>query len=312
MENETRYIENVMLAGVTEQRRARRWKYAFRFTALALVAAIYAGSKVPSESLPGIGEGHTAVVRIQGEITDQSANSALNINKALRKAVVASEAKAVLIYINSPGGSPVQSGQVADEIHRLRDLHPEKPIYAVIGDLGASGGYYIASAAQNVYADKSSLVGSIGVTAANFGYVDLMAKIGVERRAFTSGKHKAFLDPYQPKNEEEVEFWNGVLATTHNQFIAEVKKGRGDRLKAPESAQLFSGLIWTGEQALGLGLIDGLGSLETVARDVVKAERLEDYTVEESKLDLFARKFGASVSASALSSIGVTQTVELR
>lgn len=312
MDKDSGVIEKVLLATVIEQRRARRWKNAFRFSALALVAAIYVGNKLPAGELPGEGGDHTAVVRIQGEITDQSVNSALNINKALRKAVESKSAKAVLLYINSPGGSPVQSGQVADEIHRLRLLHPEKPIHAVIADLGASGGYYIASAAQNIYADKSSLVGSIGVTAANFGYVELMSKLGVERRAYTSGEHKAFLDPFQPENADEAKFWAGVLGTTHKQFIEEVKKGRGDRLKAPESAQLFSGLIWTGEQAKELGLIDELGSLETVARDVVKAEKLEDYTFEESKFDVFARKLGASAAAGAMTSIGMSSDFQLR
>jgi protease-4 len=311
MEMESGLVERILTAGVVEQRRARRWKMFFRFSLLGLVAAMFVASKFPAGNLSGDGDLHTAVVRVQGEITDMSANSSLNINKALRKAVESKSSKAVLLYINSPGGSPVQSGQVADEIHRLRALNPDKPIYAVIGDLGASGGYYIASAAQNIYADKSSLVGSIGVTAANFGYVDLMAKLGVERRAYTSGEHKAFLDPFQPEKPDETIFWASVLNTTHDQFIDEVKKGRGDRLKGTD-ASLFSGLIWTGEQAKQIGLIDELGSLETVARDVVKAEKLVDYTFEESKLDLFARKLGTSAAASAAESLGLNSSFQLR
>lgn len=300
------------MATVIEQRRARRWKLAFRFATLALVAAMYIVNKLPETIFNGEEKNHTAVVRVQGEITDQSANSALNINKALRKAMDSKGAKAVIVSINSPGGSPVMAGQVADEIHRLRDLHPEKPIYAVIGDLGASGGYYIASAAQNIYADKSSLVGSIGVTAANFGYVDLMAKLGVERRAYTAGEHKAFLDPFQPEKAEESQFWASVLSTTHKQFISEVEKGRGERLQVEGHPELFSGLIWTGEQAKALGLIDDFGSLETVARDVVKAEELEDYTIEESKFDALTRKLGASVAASAVNALGLSAGFQLR
>ena len=178
--------------------------------------------------------------------------------------------------------------------------------------MGASGGYYIAAAAQNVYADKASLVGSIGVTAATFGYVGLMEKLGVERRAYTSGEHKAFLDPFQNENPEEKEFWSGVLAKTHSQFIAEVKKGRGDRLKGQSDASLFSGLIWTGEQAKDMGLVDELASLDSVARDVIKAETLTDYTIEEDKFDIFARKLGASVMQEGMAALGVTQYIELR
>jgi protease-4 len=312
LDNEHSILREVAMASVVEQRRARRWKIAFRFTSLAVVTAFVAYSQFKTDALDASSTAHTAIIQIRGEITDNSVNSAININKALRKAFEQENAKGVVLYINSPGGSPVQSGQVADEIHRLRGLHPQKPIHAVIGDLGASGGYYIAAAAQNVYADKASLVGSIGVTAASFGYVGLMEKLGVERRAYTSGEHKAFLDPFQNENPEEAKFWSGVLAKTHGQFIAEVKKGRGDRIKGQSDANLFSGLIWTGEQAKDLGLVDDLASLDGVARDVIKAEELTDYTIEENKFDIFARKLGAAVMHEGMAALGVSQTIELR
>lgn len=303
MNNELQILRDVVMASVTEQRRARRWKLLYRFCALGLVGGIFAFSQLSSGSMDASAKPHTAVIKVRGEISDNSVTSAGKINRALRTAFEAENAKGIILYINSPGGSPVQAGQVADEIHRLRAKYPGKKVHAVIGDLGASGGYYMAAAADDIYADKASLVGSIGVTAASFGYVDLMKTVGVERRAYTSGEHKAFLDPFQPENPDEIKFWSGVLGKTHQQFIGEVVKGRGDRLKAGEHEELFSGLIWTGEQAVELGLIDNLGSVEMVARDVVKAEDLVDYTVEENRLDLFARKLGASVMAEAVTAV---------
>lgn len=303
-------LKEVGLEFLKEQKRARRWKTAFRFSVLALVGfAVFAemGDGVSHDKGP-----HTALVQVRGEITDNAPTSATNVNTALRKAFADAKAKGVIIYINSPGGSPVQAGQIADEIHRLRAKHPEKPVFAVIGDLGASGGYYVASAAQSIYADKASLVGSIGVTAASFGYVDLMKTLGVQRRAYTAGKHKAFLDPFQPENEEEKNFWTGVLKQTHEQFIQEVQKGRGDRLKGQDSEVLFSGLIWNGEQAMKLGLVDGLASVESVSRDVVKAPRLVDFTIEENKFDVFARKLGAEVISGAIAKISAKGDISLR
>lgn len=202
----------------------------------------------------------------------------------------------MILRINSPGGSPVQSGYIYDEIRRLRGENPNIKVYAVISDLGASGAYYIASAADQIYADKASLVGSIGVTAASFGFTGLMDKLGVDRRVYTSGEHKAFLDPFQPQKPEEAAFWKTVLETTHKQFIDSVKKGRGDRLKDAEHPELFSGLIWSGEQALDLGLIDALGNTSYVAREVIGQEELVDFTVQESPLDRFTKKLGASVA----------------
>lgn len=243
------------------------------------------------------GAGYTALIDVQGVIADKEAASADNLITSLQAAFADPKVKGVVLRINSPGGSPVQSGYVYDEIRRLRGLHPEIKVYAVISDLGASGAYYIASAADEIYADKASLVGSIGVTAAGFGFVGAMEKLGVQRRAYTSGEHKAFLDPFEPEKPDETKFWQGVLNTTHDQFIASVKQGRGDRLKDKDHPELFSGLVWTGQQALPLGLIDGLGSANSVARDVIGEKELVDFTVQESAFDRFSKKLGASVAS---------------
>lgn len=297
--NSWKLLEKTLLAGVQEQRRARRWGIFFK-----LLTFIYLfGALMLFSPLFKVGEGkgasgsHTAVINVRGMIADEESASADNIVGALRAAFEDSNTKGVVLRINSPGGSPVQSGYIYDEIRRLRGEYPAVKVYAVITDLGASGAYYIASAADEIYADKSSLVGSIGVTAATFGFVETMDKLGVERRVYTSGEHKAFLDPFQPEKPEETEFWRGVLGTTHRQFIESVKQGRGDRLQITEHPELFSGLIWSGEQALELGLIDGLGSTSYVAREVIGEKELMDFTVKDSALDRFTKKLGASVGS---------------
>lgn len=290
-------LEKAVLAGVVEQRRARRWGIFFKslaflyfFMALFLIT--------PWAKLDGAAslKPHTAVIEVRGVIADDERASADNIVGSLRSAFEDKNTRAVVLRINSPGGSPVQSGYIYDEIRRLRAKYPEIKLYAVITDLGASGAYYIASAADAIYADKASLVGSIGVTASGFGFVDLMGKVGVERRVYTSGEHKTFLDPFVPQKEEETRFWSTVLETTHKQFIASVKQGRGERLKDKEHPELFSGLVWSGEQALELGLIDGLGSTGYVAREVVGEENVVDFTEKESPIDRFAKKFGVGVA----------------
>ncbi|MBS7597108.1 MULTISPECIES: S49 family peptidase [Pseudomonas] len=291
-------LEKTLLAGVQEQRRARRWGIFFKlmgfvylFGILALFTPLMDMDKAASRSVS-----HTALVEVRGLIADQEPASADNVVGGLREAFKDPKTKAVVLRINSPGGSPVQSGYIYDEIRRLRAEHPAIKLYAVISDLGASGAYYIASAADQIYADKASLVGSIGVTAAGYGFVGTMEKLGVERRTYTAGEHKAFLDPFQPQKPEETAFWQGVLETTHKQFIASVKQGRGERLKDKEHPELFSGLIWSGEQALALGLVDGLGSAGYVAREVVGEKELVDFTVEESPFDRFSKRLGASVA----------------
>ncbi|MCP3753097.1 S49 family peptidase [Pseudomonas sp. SBB6] len=291
-------LEKTLLAGVQEQRRARRWGIFFKlmgfvylFGILALFTPLMDMDKAASRSVS-----HTALVEVRGLIADKEPASADNVVGGLREAFKDPKTKAVVLRINSPGGSPVQSGYIYDEIRRLRAEYPAIKLYAVISDLGASGAYYIASAADQIYADKASLVGSIGVTAAGYGFVGTMEKLGVERRTYTAGEHKAFLDPFQPQKPEETAFWQGVLETTHKQFIASVKQGRGERLKDKEHPELFSGLIWSGEQALALGLVDGLGSAGYVAREVVGEKELVDFTVEESPFDRFSKRLGASVA----------------
>ncbi|AIZ32184.1 S49 family peptidase [Pseudomonas parafulva] len=291
-------LEKTLLASVQEQRRARRWGIFFKLlTFIYLFGILFLFSPfMDMESTASRSASHTALVEVRGVIADQEAASADNIIKSLREAFKDAKTKAVVMRINSPGGSPVQAGYVYDEIRRLRAEYPAIKLYAVITDLGASGAYYIASAADEIYADKASLVGSIGVTAAGYGFVGAMEKLGVERRAYTSGEHKAFLDPFSPQKPDETAFWQGVLDTTHNQFIAMVKQGRGDRLKDKEHPELFSGLVWSGEQAKALGLVDGLGSASYVARDVVGEKELVDFTVQESPFDRFSKRMGASVA----------------
>lgn len=291
-------LEKTLLAGVQEQRRSRRWGIFFKlltfvylFAALALFTPLMTMEKNAAR-----GGSYTAVIDVTGVIADKESASADNIVGSLRTAFDDPKVKGIVLRINSPGGSPVQSGYVYDEIRRLRALHKDTKVYAVISDLGASGAYYIASAADEIYADKASLVGSIGVTAAGYGFVGAMEKLGVERRTYTSGEHKSFLDPFQPQKPDETQFWQGVLDTTHRQFIASVKQGRGERLKDKEHPELFSGLVWSGEQALQLGLIDALGNTSSVARDVIGEKELVDFTVQESPLDRFSKRLGASVA----------------
>ncbi|AJO77419.1 S49 family peptidase [Pseudomonas sp. MRSN 12121] len=291
-------LEKTLLAGVQEQRRARRWGIFFKLLTFVylFVALLLFTPLMDMEKSAARGAGYTALIEVTGMIADKEPASADNIVTSLRAAFEDSKVKGIVLRINSSGGSPVQSGYVYDEIRRLRGLHPDIKVYAVIADLGASGAYYIASAADQIYADKASLVGSIGVTAAGYGFVGTMEKLGVERRTYTSGEHKSFLDPFQPQKPEETQFWQGVLDTTHRQFIASVKQGRGERLKDKDHPELFSGLVWSGEQALQLGLIDGLGSASSVARDVVGEKELVDFTVQESPFDCFSKKLGASVA----------------
>lgn len=284
-------------------RRLKLLKHSFWGTGLLLVAGAVLVEHLQLDEADEAKQ-ITAVIQVRGELADGAEANAAALKKAIGRAFDDERAKAVVLKINSPGGSPVQAGQVFDEIKRQRGLHPKVPVYAVIEDLGASGAYYIAAAADEIVADKASLVGSIGVTAASFGFVDLMNRVGVERRAYTSGAHKAFLDPFQPKNPEETVFWNDVLKQTHQQFIQSVKTGRGDRLKDAEHPELFSGLIWTGEQAKQLGLIDKLGDVDYVARDLVGATSQVDFTVKDNAFDRFAKRLGASAAQQLSMALG--------
>ncbi len=296
---EWRLIEHVLDDAFAEQKRARRWGVVFKLLTFAYLfgfgAIFYFGAK--NVDAGGSGKTHVAVVHVAGVIAEDEAASAGRINRGLRKAFENEHAKAVVLSINSPGGSPVQAGYIYDEMVRLKALHPNKPLYAVIADIGASGGYYIAAAADEIYADKASLVGSIGVTASGFGFVDAMEKLGIERRHFTAGQHKAFLDPFSPVKDAEKQFWQEVLDNTHNQFIDAVKKGRGDKLQLTEA--VTSGLVWNGQQALALGLVDGMGSVRSVARDVIGVEDLEDYTPRKSPLKELLADLGVSIGRGA-------------
>lgn len=292
-------LEKVVLEAFTEQRRARRWSVFFKlltFAYLIVLLFLLGPLRGTSVSTDVSGGDHVAVVHIEGVIANDEEASADNIIKALRKALGNKHTRAVILDINSPGGSPVQSGYIYDEIRRLRQ-EASTPVYAVIRDIGASGAYYIASAADDIYADKASLVGSIGVISGSFGFVDAMEKLGIERRLFTAGENKAFLDPFSPMAENQKAFWESVLAVTHRQFISQVRQGRGERLK--ETAETFSGYIWTGEQALESGLIDGLGSTDFVAREIVGVEKLVDFTVYPDPFEKFVRQMGASAGEGA-------------
>ncbi|MAM86923.1 S49 family peptidase [Allohahella sp. A8] len=295
-EKEWRLIQRIVTESVSEQRRSRRWGIFFKLLTFVYLFLIFFAVRF-SMSGSGInvapGE-HTAIVDIEGVIMAGESASADRVITALRAAFEAPDAKAVVIRINSPGGSPVQAGYIYDEIRRLRTEYPDKEAYAVIVDIGASGGYYIAAAADMIYADKASLVGSIGVTATGFGFVEAIEKLGVERRVFTAGAHKAFLDPFIPVKPYERELWEDVLQTTHQQFIEQVRKGRGDRLEE-ENELLYSGVIWSGEQALDLGLIDGLGSSSYVAREIIGAEELVDYTLRENPFENLVGQLGVSI-----------------
>jgi protease-4 len=294
-------IEKLLLAQVRERRAARRWRMLKSLIWIGLIAAlVWALVTQPSVPKSTSHVTHTAMVSIKGEIAEKGESSAENILPAMRSALEDSGSKALVLLINSPGGSPVQAGLINDEIRRLRKKHG-KPIYAVVEDTCASAAYYIASAADKIYVDKASIVGSIGVLMDGFGFVDTLDKLGVERRLMTAGANKGFLDPFSPQTDEQRKFAQVMLDQIHQQFINVVKQGRGDRLK--ENAEMFSGLFWTGEQSLQLGLADAYGSLDSVARDVVKAEEVVDYSTKDNIAERVAKRFGAAVGAGAVSAL---------
>jgi protease-4 len=290
---EWKLIEKVVTGLQDEQRKSRRWGIFFKLVMLAYVVAIFFVIKSPVGGAAHSGdEPYAAIIEVNGVIAAAEDASADNIITALRDAFEDEQVLGVVLRINSPGGSPVQSGYVYDEIKRLKAIR-ELPVYAVISDLGASGAYYIAAAADEIYADKASLVGSIGVVGSSFGFTGVMEKLGVERRLYTSGEHKGFLDPFSPENPEEKKFWQGVLKVTHNQFIAQVRLGRGDRLK--ETPDMFSGLVWSGEQALEMGLIDGLSSTSALVRTKFNSEEMVNFTRQPDPWESLVQKLGASI-----------------
>ena len=285
-------LEKLAMASLAEQRAARRWKIFFRFTWLLLVVAIFWGAMLQGSPSANKSAPHTAVVDIKGEIASGAEASAEFVVAAMRSAFEDEGSKAVVLLINSPGGSPVQAGIINDEITRLKAKH-NKPVYAVVEETCASAAYYIAAAADEIYVDKASLVGSIGVLLDGFGFTGTMEKLGVERRLLTAGANKGMLDPFSPMSPEQREHAQEMLDTIHQQFITVVQQGRGKRLHA--TADTFSGLFWTGEQAVAMGLADQLGSLDSVARDIVQAEDIIDYTRRDNVAERLAKRFGAAL-----------------
>jgi protease IV len=286
-------LEKLASSALAEQRRARYWGIFFKsltFLYLFIVLFIAAGWFGAREMAPP-GK-HTALVQLNGVIAGDSSASSEQVNAGLQAAFKDSNTQGVVLRINSPGGSPVQAGEINDEIRRLRAKYPDIPLYAVIEDVCASGGYYVAVAADKIFVNRASLVGSIGVLMDGFGFSGVLDKLGVERRLLTAGDNKGFLDPFSPMQPRQRAHAQSMLNDIHRQFIDVVKKGRGDRLKA--EAEIFSGLIWTGERSIELGLADALGGVEYVAREVIKAQTIVDYTSRENIAERFAKRFGAA------------------
>ena len=293
-------LEKLAFAALNEQKATRRWKTFVRLAWLAFFIAVvwlalHRGTPTSDATVP-----HTAVVEIKGEIADGADASAEFVNAALKAAFEDEGAKAVVLLINSPGGSPVQAGMMNDEILRLKAKH-KKPVYAVVGETCASAAYYIAVSADKIYVDKASIVGSIGVLMDGFGFTGLMDKLGVERRLLTAGDNKGFLDPFSAQSDKQRAFAQTMLNQIHQQFITVVKNGRGQRLK--ETPEMFSGLFWSGQQAVELGLADQLGNLEYVAREVVKAEEIIDYTRRDNVAERLAKRFGAAMGEGAMKAL---------
>jgi protease IV len=291
-------LERLAFATLAEQRASRRWRIFFRMAWLLLaVVLVWTGAQRAGVGGNNPSQAHTAVVAIKGEIADGADASAEWIVTALRAAFEDEGAQAVVLLINSPGGSPVQAGIINDEIRRLKAKH-KKPVYAVVEESCASAAYYIAVAADQIYVDKASIVGSIGVLMDGFGFTGLMDKLGVERRLMTAGENKGFLDPFSPQTKNQRAHAQTLLDQIHQQFIQVVREGRGTRLK--ETPEMFSGLFWSGQQAIELGLADGLGNVDYVAREVVKAEDIIDYTRHENVAERLAKRFGAAMGEGAV------------
>ena len=286
-------IVNLAQFGLKEQRRARRWGIFFKLLGFAYVTIFLVSLLAPQFSNFSTKAQHTALVELAGVIADGEEASADNVVSGLRAAFKNNHSAAVILRINSPGGSPVQASYINREITRLREMYPDKPIYAVVTDICASGGVFAAVATDKIYADKASIVGSIGVRMDGFGFVDAIEKLGIERRLMTAGEHKGLLDPFQPENEFEKKHVQSLLDDIHQQFIDVVVDGRGDKLAKDKN--MFSGLFWTGEQALELGLVDGFGSASYVAREVVGVEEIQDYTFREDVFQRFAKRLGTAM-----------------
>jgi len=299
---EKQTLEKLAFSSVNEQRRARRWGIFFKsLTFLYLFILLFIGLGWFRDNGVAMSDKHTAIVELRGEISANSISSADNVNEGLKNAFKDKNTQGVILRINSPGGSPVQAGYINDEIRRLRAEYPDIPLYAVIEDICASGGYYVAVAADKIFVDKASIVGSIGVLMNGFGFTGTMEKLGIERRLLTAGENKGFLDPFLPSNPQQQEYAQEMLNDIHQQFIQVVQKGRGKRLK--DKSEIFSGIVWTGQKSIELGLTDALGSADYVAREIIKAESIVDFTTKESFTERFANRLG-SASTNALINAG--------
>jgi protease-4 len=294
-------LEKLAMAAVQEQRKARQWGILFKtLTFIFLFIVLFAILGWIGKREPAITGKHTALVELKGVLAVGGEASADKIINGLQDAFADKNTQGVILRINSPGGSPVQAGYINDEIHRLRTKYPNIPLYVVVEDICASGGYYVAVAADKIFVDKASLIGSVGVLMDGFGFTGAMEKLGIERRLLAAGENKGFLDPFSPLNPAQKEYAQQMLGEIHQQFIKVVRDGRGKRLK--ETPEMFSGLVWTGDKSIELGLADAYGSMEYVAREVIKAENIVDYTPPENLAERFARRFGAA-GAQALANI---------
>lgn len=290
---ERQTLEKLAFAALQEQRRARHWSIFFKLLTLTYLFILLFIAMGWGKGDVGLGS-HTAVVNVDGVIGPSADTSAEKVISGLQDAFKDQKTKGVILRINSPGGSPVQAGYINDEIRRLRAKNPKIPVYAVVEDICASGGYYVAAAADKIYVDKASLVGSIGVLMDGFGFTGTMEKFGVERRLIVSGDNKGFMDPFSPVDPEHQEYAQNMLQQIHQQFIQVVRQGRGNRLK--ETPEMFSGLIWTGQASIDLGLADALGSTEYVAREVIKAEEIVDFTPQDAFSERFAKRLGVGMA----------------
>src|SRR5450830_1026723 len=299
---EREVLEKLAFATLQEQRAHRRWSVFFKVTSLLVVLfalwVFYDYNNTDDSETLGR---HTALIDITGTIDADGSGSAGVVIPALDKAFSDSGSVAVVLHINSPGGSPVQAGMIVDEMQRLRKGYPDKPLYVVVDEMCASGGYYIAAAADRIYVNKASVVGSIGVLMDGFGFTGVMEKVGVERRLLTAGENKGLMDPYSPMSDKQKAYSQAMLNEIHQQFIDVVRTGRGKRLK--ETPETFSGLFWVGSKAVDMGLADGFGTVDSVARDVIKAEDIVDYTQKEDLPERVLKKFGASVGSAAISAM---------
>ncbi len=292
---EREIIEKLAFAAITEQKRSRRWGIFFKLLLFGYLLAILCITMYPKfkQELGVSGKYHTAVIDLVGMIAEGQNANAESIIDSLREAVKDKNTKGIILHANSPGGSPVQSAYVYDEIKKIKKEHPDLPIHTVVSDICASGCYYIVSATDKIFASPASLIGSIGVIMDSFGFVETMEKLGVERRLLTAGSHKALLDPFSPAKPEENQYMQGLINQVHQQFIGAVKAGRGARLR--ETPEMFSGLVWTGEESVKLGIVDGMGSQDYVAKEIIGAETLVDFTQQERLVDRLAGKLGASL-----------------